>query len=341
MSLGGGTSTSANESPGELQQLKAVLTDLDNSREAAGASRTLRARNETFLATLRQYRQAGMDLYSFLSTQYIRTGIRMSSGQTDPQRTAKSVAVFDRDREQTVGTLKSLLALGVPSPESPEQEATIPVLSRARQEYSRDLDLILNLSVTQTDLRFALVTTKDATTAGTLVCRSIGTNATEVAVPVEITFRDLPRAVLAGGLVLSTVAARQIGVQAVSGTAQISTVQYAIYQSEISPQVIPFLFAHVREFQATYKKRTFTVNFSPGVGLNPRSPGPRAEFAVGGSISEGNVYFTGGVHIASVASLSNGYRPGYPVPANFVPPTSSGWIAGPMFAITYRIPLKY
>jgi hypothetical protein len=248
---------------------------------------------------------------------------------------------FSRDRDRVIDALQR--ALHTPFPKEGSDKYIPKYASKVaevRAEFSRDLEILINVSERLPDLRLSMISSIDSSSKETLVCKNVITGETAIAVPIEVSFRNLQRAVLAGGLIISKIASRAISVQPLSGTGVAGPVQYVIEENTLSPQVVPFLFLHIRTFQKEYKKRTFTSDLSPGVGLNPDSPGPRAEFALGESLSVGNVYFTGGVHFGNVTSLSNGYKVGETVSQGFSVPTSQGWAAGLMFGISYRIPIK-
>ncbi|MGH9799378.1 MAG: hypothetical protein ACRD82_03360, partial [Blastocatellia bacterium] len=160
----------------------------------------------------------------------------------------------------------------------------------------------------------------------------------------KVAVRDLPRASLSVGVLVSTSEKRTFSAaQVFDGPGATPTdpvkVRLEIRGEASKPQVIPFSFANVRVTQWRVKDSFYTFNFAPGIGVNPNGGTNEVEFALGASLGLNNVYLFGGFHFGREANLINGFSIGNRVPAGFVPPVGREWKTNFGFGVSYRVPL--
>jgi len=160
----------------------------------------------------------------------------------------------------------------------------------------------------------------------------------------KVAFRDLPRASLSVGVLISTLEKRTFNAASVfDGAGATSTdpvkVRLEIRGEASRPQVIPFSFANIRLTQWRVRDGFYTFNLTPGIGVNPNGGTNEVEFALGASLGINNVYLFGGFHFGREANLINGFSIGDRVPNSFVPPVGRDWKTNFGFGVSYRVPL--
>ena len=106
-------------------------------------------------------------------------------------------------------------------------------------------------------------------------------------------------------------------------------------ESSFKPTAILLLNGHM------VSRPKFTFGPSIGLSFGERNSGPQLDYLVGASIGLRNnlLWLTGGLHATRVETLSGGFKTGDVIPSELQDPlpTTSGFRAGFMFAISFRI----
>ncbi len=106
-------------------------------------------------------------------------------------------------------------------------------------------------------------------------------------------------------------------------------------ESSFKPTAILLLNGHM------VSRPKFTFGPSIGLSFGERNSGPQLDYLVGASIGLRNnlLWLTGGLHATRVEKLSGGFKTGDVIPSELQDPlpTTSGFKAGFMFAISFRI----
>lgn len=218
-------------------------------------------------------------------------------------------------------------------------------LGEARKEFNKISETLENLENATCRQTIGVVTDRQSNIAGNITFTNIVTGkADSLQLYTKISYRDLPRASLSAGVIISPLEKRSYSTVQVSegpGTLPTDPVgKHAEIRGEASkPQVIPFTFVNVRLGHWRVKDRSFTFNIAPGVGINPNSGSTEVEFALGPSFGWDNIYFFGGFHFGRQTNLLNGFKIGDRVPDSFVTPVGRSWQSAFGFGVSYRVPL--
>jgi hypothetical protein len=138
------------------------------------------------------------------------------------------------------------------------------------------------------------------------------------------------------GLLVSTITHTSFKIEPAAGASNGSG---QIIKNQLSPQVIPFLFADVRLRGVRIGRDRFTLYAAPGIGFNFSGHSPRAEFAVGPSVGIGGWRVFAGVHIGREDNLAGGLTVGSQIPLNASLPIDHTWSYGFAAGVTYAVPL--
>jgi len=221
----------------------------------------------------------------------------------------------------------------------------IAKLDEARKHFADIRDTLIDLEGAQCAQDIRVVADRQADIVGNLVIKNVITGKDDdKKLFTKVKFRDLPRASISTGVLVSSLEKRKFAVVPVfdaAGTNATDPVQShkEIRGEQSRPQVIPFSFINVRVADWQIGKRLLTINLAPGIGINPNNGTTETEFAFGPSVGIGNVYFFGGVHFGRQPDLINGFSIGNRVPDTFTAPVGRSWKKGFGFGISYRLPL--
>lgn len=256
--------------------------------------------------------------------------------------------------------LQELIESGSPTPDFPRQAAAlvnqasgriqlfkegIANLNEARQEFAKTRDTLEGLQTAKCRQVIGVVADRQANIAGNIVITNLITGKPlPQQLYTKIGFRDLPRASLSAGILISPLEKRSFNTAQVfdglGATPTDPVGRHAEIRGEASrPQVVPFSFVNVRLMHWRVGDRLYSFNLAPGVGVNPNGGTNEVEFAFGASFGVNNFYFFGGAHFGREANLVNGFSIGDRVPDIFVPPVSRQWKTNFGFGVSYRLPL--
>ena len=187
-----------------------------------------------------------------------------------------------------------------------------------------------------------LLADANARVTGSVTCtNSFTKQVSGEAVPFTITYQDIPRFSVSGGILFSLLNKRQIQVQPVrTGTAADGTPTFRLEFRETDTagnQVVPFSFFN---YYLT-GTRNLNLNASAGVGLNPNNGSNQVEYFFGGALGLKNVFLQFGAHVGRWQELDGGFNLGEPVPDKFPSgvPIKRRYSVRPGFGLSYKLPL--